>query len=87
MSSSELDFLDDYICCMLFLRNEMLLDEGREGSVAKMLWFCKPGTELDKRGERAGEMRLFVDWLNLLEIKWTMLESWHYSRVKNGKHI
>lgn len=40
---------------MLFLRNAMHLDEGREGNVAKMLCFRKPETELGKRGERTGE--------------------------------
>lgn len=58
-----------------------------EGSVAKMLWFCKPGTELDKRGGKTEDMKVFVDWLNILESKWTMVESWHYSRIKNGKHV
>lgn len=38
-------------------------------------------------GGRAEEMKHFVNWLNLLESARTMLESWHFSRTKNGKYI
>lgn len=45
---------------IMFVCLKMPLDEGMKGSVVKMLWFCKPETELDKRGARRGKLNVLL---------------------------
>lgn len=69
---------------MLFLRNEMLLDEGVRGLLLKCSGFVN--LELNWIREDRGN-ETFCYWLNILASKQTMLEFWRCGRIKNGKHI